>query len=152
MWGLYFLEHCLTVYISAGEGLRVVRVCVCVEAKMEPWHCNLSLMTRCYLTPTFKLMQKIYTNEQLAYFSMPACLLHSNSPKDAMWALHLLCPSLTAQFESRECMQAHYSTRKMYFLIDWVLGEWVRWLKKYFCRKQNSNLPFSVGFGAEIRG
>lgn len=91
-------------------------VCMCVEAKMEPWHCNLSLMTGCYLT--LKWMHKIYTDEQLAYFSMPACLLHSNSPKDAMWALHLLCPSLIAQFECREWMQTRYST-VTYFLNDW---------------------------------
>lgn len=29
VWGLYFLEHCLTVYISAG-----VCFCVCVSACM----------------------------------------------------------------------------------------------------------------------
>lgn len=73
VWGLYFLEHCLTVYISVGVCLRVVYVCV-LGAGMELWQCNHSLMTGCYLTPTFKWMQKIHTDEQLAYFSTPVCL------------------------------------------------------------------------------
>lgn len=52
-----------------------VRACTCVlGAGMKPWHCNHSLMTGCYLTPTFKWMQKIHTDEQLAYFSMPGCV------------------------------------------------------------------------------
>lgn len=48
-------------------------MCV-LGAGMKPWHCNHSLMTGCYLTPTFKWMQKIHTDEQLAYFSMPGCV------------------------------------------------------------------------------
>lgn len=71
-------------------------------------------------------------------------LLHSNGPKDAIWAIHLRRPSWTAiaRFECRGCRQTHYYSR---------IAQWLEWTESISVESHIIICLFSVEPGGEIR-